>query len=319
MLTCLGAAAAEDSPTSRLREEFLQWRFGLFLHFNMATFTDQEWATGHEDPLLFQPRKLDCGQWADAAKAAGMNYAVLTVKHTEGYCLWDSAHTTHDIASFTRFRDGKGDLVREFTEAFRKRGLKVGLYYCFPGDFSGKRLAPGQKDLHGLPPEAEGDFIGFIRKQMTELLTRYGRIDLLWIDQYYNKYTGKRWLEIMAHVKALQPDCVVVANNADNLKYSDVASYEFPWSKKLPPEGNAVPSEVCDTIQKNGWFWHPNTTPEKLQSAAEIVNLLQLCNSRRANYLLNVPPDRDGLISEPHLSRLHEIGKLRVSPPSPAK
>ena len=138
-------------------------------------------------PLTFNPAKLDCGQWADAAKEAGVKYAVLTTKHTEGYALWDSAHTTHDITAFKNFKDGKGDIVREFVDAFRERGIKIGFYYCAPGNFdnqNGNTLPEGKPSLQGLPPEAKGDYAGFIKKQFTELLTNYGPVDLLWCDQY---------------------------------------------------------------------------------------------------------------------------------------
>ena len=121
------APGTADQATAKLGQDFLSWKFGLFLHFNIATFNDQEWANGYEDPATFAPDKLDCGQWADAAKAAGMQYAVLTVKHTGGCPLWDSQHTTHDVTAFKNFKDGKGDVVREFVDAFRARGIKVGL------------------------------------------------------------------------------------------------------------------------------------------------------------------------------------------------
>jgi alpha-L-fucosidase len=309
-------APAAAIQRSVLQEDFLKWGFGLFLHFNLATFADVDWATGYENPRLFNPAKLDCGQWADAAKAAGMKYAVLTVKHTEGYALWDSAGTTHDITAFRNFRDGKGDLVREFVEAFRARGLKVGLYYCFPGDYSKGKLAPGQSDLHGLPPEAAGDYAGFMKKQLRELLTHYGPIDLLWIDQYANRYTAAHWPEFRSLVKSLQPRCLLLANNSHDFKETDILSYEFPWEQELPAEANTAPSEVCDTIQTGQrWFWDKDVRSEQLQSAQEIVRKLRLCNARRANYLLNVPPDRDGLISGPHLERLREVGRLLGAAP----
>jgi alpha-L-fucosidase len=174
----------------------MKWRFGMFIHFNLGTFADLDWAGGYEDPALFNPANLDCGQWADAAKEAGMTYLVLTVKHTEGIALYPSAWTTHDITLFKNFRNGKGDIVREFVDACRSRGLKVGLYYCFPGDYSDEahRNAPppGMPNLHGLPPEAAADYAGFVRRQLAELLTNYGPIDLLWIDAFDNKYTGKQ-------------------------------------------------------------------------------------------------------------------------------
>ena len=139
-IAAASAPAATDTvsppPLTAAQREFMTWRFGMFVHFHLGTFADRDWASGYEDPLLFAPAHLDCGQWADVAKAAGMKYLVLTVKHTEGIALYDSAYTTHDITLFRRFRGGHGDLVREFVDACRSRGRKVGPYYCFPGDYS---------------------------------------------------------------------------------------------------------------------------------------------------------------------------------------
>ncbi len=295
------------------RQDFLDWRFGMFLHFNMGTFVGLDWANGHEDPAVFAPSQLDCGQWADVAKAAGMRYGVLTVKHTGAWCLWDSAHTTHDITALKNYRNGKGDIVRQYVDAFRSRGLKVGLYYCFPGDYARPPAGvavEGKPDLHGLPPEAAGDYVGFIKKQLAELLTNYGPIDLLWIDQYRNKYTASAWPEIRAHIKKLQPRCVLVANNARSLDVSDVLSYEFPWRPELPPEDNALPAEVSDTLLTHSrWFWHAGLGPDDLQSVEAIVKKVKLCNSRHANYLLNVPPDRTGRIPAAWAARLQQVGK----------
>ena len=310
--------ATEVAPAPVLTPEqrdFMTWRFGMFLHFNLGTAVDLDWAGGYEDPLRFHPDKLDCGQWADEAKAAGMTYMVLTVKHTEGMALYDSTVTTHDITMCTNFRGGKADIVREFVDACRSRGLKVGLYYCFPGDFSDEAHhnapPPGKPNLHGLPPEAIGDYVGFIKKQLAEMLTRYGPIDLLWIDQFENKYTDPHWPEIMAFVRSLQPHCIVLGNNAHNLQVSDVLGYEFSWLQKLPPDGNQLPAEVCDPIQTGArWFWRKVEQPSDLQTADEVVARLRLCLSRNANYLLDVPPDPEGLISGPQLQRLREIGAL---------
>jgi len=309
--------AARGDGRAELREEFLRWRFGMFLHFNMATYIDREWADGYEDPALFKPDKLDCGQWLDLARAAGMRYAVLTVKHTGGWCLWDSAHTTHDIASFVNYKNGKGDIVREFVDACRQRKLKVGFYYCFPGDFSrpgvGNTIPEGKPDLHGLPPEAAGDFVGFIKKQLTELLTDYGPVDLLWIDQYSNRYTYADWPGILAHIHALQANCIVIGNNAHNLTESDIYSCELPWDpNSMVPVGNSMPAEVCDKISRT-WFWNTSDTPEHVKSVQKLTETLSRCNERRANYLLNVPPDRSGLISDEHLRRLRELAAARTA------
>jgi alpha-L-fucosidase len=306
------AAVSQLSPQQR---DFMKWRFGMFIHFNLGTFADLDWAGGYEDPALFNPVKLDCGQWANAAKEAGMTYLVLTVKHTEGIALYDSVATAHDITMFKNYKGGRGDIVREFVDACRSRGLKVGLYYCFPGDYSDAEHKnappPGQPNLHGLPSEAAGDYAGFMKKQLRELLTNYGPIDLLWIDQFANQYTGAQWPEIREHIISVQPRCLVLGNNAHNLRESDVLSYEFPWAQMLPPADNALPAEVCDTIQTGSrWFWREVKQPAELQTAEAVAARLRLCNARNANYLLNVPPDRDGRIAGPHLQRLREIGAL---------
>jgi alpha-L-fucosidase len=319
----MSSRAEEAKPLAERQQEFLSWKYGMFMHFNVATFNDREWANGYEDPKTFAPDKLNCGQWADAAKAAGMKYAVLTVKHTGGWCLWPSKYTTHGIQSFTNYKNGKGDIVREFVDAFRARGLKVGLYYCFPGTFDnkyGNKLPAGKPSLHGLPPEAEGDYVGFIKKQLTELLTNYGPIDLVWIDQYNNGYTGRKWGEIKAHMNSLQPDCLVIANNSLNFNATDIHSYEYPYLKKLrrgkelPPEGNTNPAEVCDYITKPHWFWNKTVTEKDVSSAADIAAMVRLCNSRQANYLLNVPPDATGQVPEMFVTRLKEAAKLLANP-----
>ena len=307
-----------DSILRMKQVEFSKWKYGMFLHFNMATYIDKEWATGYEDPLSFKPFRLNCNQWIKVIKDAGMNYAVLTVKHTGGWCLWDSKYTTHDITAFKNYKNGKGDIVKEFVEACRNKNIKVGLYYCLPGDYShsfGNSLAPGQKDLHGMPPEAEGDYERFIEKQVTELLTDYGPIDLIWFDQYSNKYTGKYWRQLKALVNKLQPDCIVLANNADNYLDSDIIGYEYPYRKQVnpatavPPNGNKNVSELCDCIDANGiWFWH--TGKITLQSSEQIADMLKLCNSRSTNLLLDVPPDRDGVIEDCYIKRLMEVKKI---------
>jgi alpha-L-fucosidase len=308
----------QDSiAVNELRKEFLTWKFGMFIHFNMATFNEREWAIGYEDPYSFSPDKLDCNQWAEVALGAGMKYAVLTVKHTGGWCLWDSKYTaSHDIKAFKNY--DKGDIVRQFVDAFRKRGLKIGLYYCFPGDYAGRngKLVPeGKTDLHGLPPEAQGDYVGFIKNQLTELLTDYGKIDLLWIDQFRNKYTYPAWPEIQKHIKTLQPTCLVLGNNGSNYIESDILSYEYPWLKNsrpdvaLPPEDNSDPSEVCDKIGP-GWFWKEDEKATTLKTAQEIVHMLNLSNHRSANYLLNIAPDNTGLIPVHSVQRLEEFRVL---------
>lgn len=311
-------AIGNQNPETLLaekHEDFLKWRFGIFFHFNMGTFTDQEWATGHEDPLLFNPDKLDCGQWVREAKNAGMTYAVLTVKHTGGWCLWDSKYTDHDMTAMKNYMDGKGDIVREFTDACHANGMKVGLYYCLPGDYSENKLRPGQEDLHGMPPEAQGNYQDFIEKQITELFTQYGDIDITFIDQFMNPYTGEHWQRLKSLIHELQPGCIVVANNASDYKDTDIISYEYPWlvsqgKPGVPPADNDQVAEVSDCIV-NGqiWFWHAANWIV-LKPADEIVGRLRYSNAHKANYLLNVQPDNHGLISGKYLETLRKIGEI---------
>jgi alpha-L-fucosidase len=313
LTSCVQPSVSSENP----KEEFLSWKFGMFIHFNVATYNEREWANGHEDPASFAPNQLDCGQWADAARSAGMKYAVLTVKHTGGWCLWDSQYTdSHDITAFKNYKNGKGDIVREFVDAFRARGIKVGLYYCAPGNYSGKNgnvLLEEQENLNGMPPEAKEDPVGFMKKQLTELLTGYGPIDLLWIDQY--RKMGDRWPEVMQHIKSLQPNCLILANNSHDPKETDIFSYEYPWMMKrnpelaLPPEDNQHPGEVCD-IFSNSWFWNSKEKAAHLKSAEQVVDMIHLCNSRRANYLLNVAPDKTGQLPDYYIQRLKEVGAL---------
>ncbi len=159
-----------------------------------------------------------------------------------------------------------------------------------------------------------------MKKQLAELLTNYGPIDLVWIDQYANTYTAAQWPEVRAYLKTLQPRCLVLANNAHDLRETDVLSYEYPWSQMLPAPDSTLPAEVCDTIQTGQrWFWRQVTQPSDLQPAEDVVARLRLCNARNANYLLDVPPDPDGLISGPQLQRLREIGALLRSGTPPAR
>ena len=328
-LNTLSESAAEQVKTlPELQQEYLSWKFGLFMHFNMATFNNQGWANGYEDPATFAPGQLDCGQWADAAVAAGMKYAVLTVKHTGGWCLWPSAVTDHDITSFKNYKNGKGDIVREFVDVFRSRGIKVGFYYCMPGyyiNMYGNQQPEDKPVLHALPPEAKGDYVGFIKKQFAELLTQYGPVDVLWVDQYAHNFTLEQWPSIMKYIKSLQPNCIIIGNNSRDLKTTNIYSYELPvyagkTIEELVPSDNTIATEVCDILGP-AWFWNENRhwskerrDESKLLPVEEVLSRLNTCNIRDANYLLNASPDNRELIPELTVKRLKEIGEKRGNP-----
>jgi len=317
LLACTAAIAQPDNSNERnldkLQSEFLSWKFGMFLHYNMGTYAGVEWSDGKEDPLIFNPANLDCEQWADAAAAAKMKYAILTIKHTGGWCLWNSAHTDHDIEMFKNYKAGKGDIVKEFTDAFRSRGLKVGMYYCFP------LHDPKWANYSTLPVDnyekGTANALDFIKGQFKELLTNYGKIDILWVDQFASLNGGLKkgdWLLIKNYIHSLQPDCIVIANNAKWFSMTDIAGYEYPWSKTLPPEENTNPSEVCDKLQQ-GWF---SSVPlgedsDPIINADYIVNKMLIpMNARHSTYLLNCAPNSKGLLPESVVRVLEEVGEI---------
>nr|WP_281281132.1 alpha-L-fucosidase [Pontiella sulfatireligans] len=295
-----------------LQDEFLSWKFGMFMHFNMSTFVPGGWSSGQEDPLLFNPDNLDFGQWADAAVAAKMKYAVLTVKHTGGWCLWDTATSDRDVTWFKNYKDGKADVVQEYVDAFRSRGLKVGFYYCFP-------LWGGDqwKNYQTLPHEdyATGtiDAEGMVKTHFSELLTNYGDVDLVWIDQSGTDKGGMTpgaWRRIKAHIHSLQPNCLVIANNSSSMEDSDLFGYEYPYSLELPAPDNTVATEVCDKLN-NGWFANPEAPCVPVRNADYIVNkLLRPLNDRNANLLLNCAPEKTGVLHPETVAVLKQVGEM---------
>ena len=152
-------------------ERQLKWHeleFYAYIHFGMNTFTNSEWGNGNDDPVLFNPEKLNANQWAAAVRAAGMKAIILTCKHHDGFCLWPSEYTDYSVKK-SKWKDGQGDVVRECAEACKKFGLKFGVY-----------LSPW--DRHD-PRYGEGEaYNKYFKNQLRELLTNYGDIFCVWFD-----------------------------------------------------------------------------------------------------------------------------------------
>lgn len=140
----------------------------MFHHFGVNTFTDSEWGTGKEDPAIFNPRALNANQWVDAAVEAGVSLMILTAKHHDGFCLWPSKYTDHSVIA-SPWRNGKGDVVREFVDAAKNRGVDIGLY-----------LSPW--DRHEKKYGKEIPYNEYYLAQLQELLTRYGTVQEIWFD-----------------------------------------------------------------------------------------------------------------------------------------
>jgi alpha-L-fucosidase len=310
VLLAFGARAQKPSsenqrPLSELQQQFVDLRFGMFIHFNIPTFMNADWPDPEASPVVFNPLKLDCDQWAKAARSANMSYGCLTTKHHSGFCIWDTKTTDYNVMNSPL----KRDIVREFTDAFRKNGLKVMLYYSILDTHH--RLRPNsitQKHFE------------MVKAQITELLTKYGRVEALIIDGWDApwsriSYDEIRFEDIYYLVKSLQPNCVLMDLNgakypAEGLFYSDIKTYEMGAGQRVSKESNHMPALACLPINNN-WFWKTSFPGEPVKSAAKLVNedIIPL-NNASCNFILNVAPNRDGLIDENALAALKEIGKL---------
>ena len=223
------AKAAHVVPTQN-QLEALQNGFIAFVHFGPNTFTRREWGTGKEDPKVFDLRELHTDQWCEAMQAAGIRLVVLTVKHHDGFCLWQSRYTTHGIMS-TNFRAGKGDILKELSESCRKYGIKLGIYLS-PADLYQmespdgvygneskytKRTIP--REMPGRPFKSKirfefevDDYNEYFLNQLYELLTEYGTIHEVWFDGAHPKHKGDQRYNYAAWrrlVRTLAPHAVI--------------------------------------------------------------------------------------------------------------
>ncbi len=290
------ADAAEPTLTLKeLQDRYVSLKYGMFLHFNMSTFARQpnvgvveEHELGGEDEKLFNPTALDTGQWADAAVAAGMKYMVLTTKHHGGFALWDTKVSTHDVA-MSNWKGGKGDVLREFVDAARARGLRVGFYFS-------------------IWDETNNATTQFIKNQLEELLTGYGPIDVLWFDGWGWKvgYTAVPYQEIHDFIKTLQPNCLVLENNHKKaLQQTELVGYE--QNDDGVPTNNTLPAEVAGNIRADGvWFYHP-TGNCTLKTVDVLAGELKASNDGHANFLLDVTPDDRGLIPQCQVDQLKAV------------
>ena len=305
MLLCCAAWACRASADALagdaladLQRAYVERRFGMFLHFNMGTFTGEEWASPLRPVDTFAPSALDTDQWAASAKAAGMTYGVLTTKHHDGFALWDSGRSGYDVAATAWYAGqppGKGDIVRRYADSFRAQGLKVGLYYSIwdkSNGIDGTRLTSRQAT-------------DYVKDELAELLTHYGPVHAIWTDGWGWKlgYAYVPYQEVYDHIKALSPGTLLVENN-HSATNTDIRTWE---QTPLPPAGNAFPSELSVTVRAdNKWFWSAGAN--SMKTFDKLVFLRDAANGRGAACLLDVTPDTRGLIPDSQLSMLAQLG-----------
>ena len=296
--------AAAPQPLHVLQQKFIDLRFGMFIHFNIPTFMDQDWADPNASPAIFNPTKLDCAQWAKAAKAANMSYGCLTTKHHSGFCIWDTKTTDYNVMHSPL----KKDVVREYVNAFRAQGLKTMLYYSILDTHH--KIRPGYITRND---------VEMIKAQLTELLTNYGEITALIIDGWDApwsriSYDDVPFEEIYMLVKKLQPNCLLMDLNSakyppEALMYSDIKSYEQNAGQHISKENNNLPALSCLPIN-DAWFWKTTFPADKVKDPKTLVNddIIPF-NNAYCNFILNVAPNRDGLLDDNALAALSDIGK----------
>ena len=303
------------------RNDRLAWfneaRFGMMITWGLHSLPGRgEWVMIMENwPVReyarlakrFKPARFNAGEWADLAVDAGMKYGVMITRHCDGYCLFDSAHSVGD---FTSVRQGPGrDFVREYAEAFRSRGLKVGFYYSV-ADWR----EPGLFDPKGCPNSAR-QMVESVHRQVEELMSNYGPIDVLWYDGWYWEWCRHKWPglprevaidfwrshELNARVRRLQPGIII------NDRSGPPEDFTTP-EQKIEAEKDGRAWETCMTIgSSNGWGYIRHDPPRK--TTAQLIQHLIEAAYQGGNYLLNVGPKPDGAIRKEEQVRLREMGQ----------
>ena len=287
---------------AKLKEDFLKLKFGMFLHYNMATYQGVQWVEGYPSPAEFTPGgPVDTDAWADAAVSAGMTYGVLTVKHVGGFCLWDSAYTTYDVMHPDC--PYKQDLVAQFIESFKSRGLKVGLYYCWRNPGFGDKFKV-------LPPECDpathtlAEQNAFQTAQIVELLEKYSDVFYIWHDALDDQVMPAE--EIMTLMRSTRPNVLASANwwswAKKGMPYVDIAVKET----RHFPETNSAIGETCWKLEA-GWFWNEGYRAAKAEA---IMGHMAKAHARHSNFLLNVAPNRQGDFEPSSIEALAEIGRM---------
>jgi alpha-L-fucosidase len=309
-------------------EAQLAWHemeMNAFIHFTINTFTDLEWGMGSESPALFNPSGADPEQWVKILQKVGCKGIILTCKHHDGFCLWPSKFTEHCVRN-SPYKNGEGDLVSELSEACKNHGLKFGVY-----------LSPWDRNhaVYGNP-----EYIEYYRNQLKELFTGYGPIFEMWFDGanggtgYYGGTNERRtidgknyydWPNTLDTIRRLQPDVIFFSDAGPGVRWvgnekgiagetnwatitPDTLYAGKPGIEKLLNGGSEdgthwIPSET-DVSIRPGWFYHERED-SMVKSAEELFDIYLKSVGRGSVLLLNVPPDRRGLINDHDIRSLH--------------
>jgi alpha-L-fucosidase len=325
----MNSEPTNERGAQRLSLEQLQkWealKYGMFIHYGMSTYTASELPDGSHPSTLYAPDKLDVDQWVSVARDAGMKYAVLTTKHVAGHCLWPTKHNDYHVGT----SGNKTDVVEAFVNACEKRGVLPGFYYCSwdnHNKFGSRTCSDTATDERALYPERVSlayttrEYQDFQTAQIEELLTSYGKVAEVWIDipvvlpRFYRQ-------ELYNQISSLQPEAVVMMNNgiSDGSNYpidkawpADIIAIErfLPNSHTGHVKWRAIegkkyymPGEVCDPIGRE-WFFTEDDQP---RSDEELLGMYLVSISRGTNLLLDVGPDKHGLIPQKYVGALQRL------------
>jgi len=306
-----------------------QWwrdsRFGMFIHFGAYSVAARgEWVKSNEKMTTeqyqkyvdaFIPVDFDAKKWAKIAKQAGMKYVVLTAKHHDGFCLFDSKLTDYKLSKQFNGRD----LVREFLDAFRAEGLKVGLYYSIIDWHHKDYPNVGNHPQAGNPEWDKkiynwDNYLKYMFGQIEELVTNYGKIDIMWFDYSFGEYVGEKWkaTELLKMCRKYQPDMITdnrLNGSGENysLTYGDFVTPEqaIPELSIKDDQGRLLPWETCLTLNNN---WGYTSSDHNWKPYEVIIQSLVDCVSKNGNLLLNVGPDGKGNIPKQSIEILTEVG-----------
>ena len=327
-LPILGSAAPRPYPPVPSPRQ-LAWHaleFYGFLHFTVNTFTNREWGYGDESPDVFNPTAFDADQIVGAAKAGGMKGLILTCKHHDGFCLWPSRYTEHSVKN----SPFKRDVVKEISEACARAALKFGVY-----------LSPWDRNR---PEYGRPEYLTYYRNQLRELLTDYGPVFEIFFDganggdgYYGGAYETRQidnrtyydWPTTWQLVRDLQPQTVLFSDAGPDIRWvgneKGIAG-ETCWATQNSEDfspGNADPDRLnrgdrpgshwvpaeCDASIRPGWFYH-KTEDRDVKSPQQLVDLYYSSVGRGASFLLNLPPDRRGLVHENDVASLQGLRRI---------
>ncbi len=311
-------ATAQNLPKPTPRQlVWQQWETTAFLHFTVNTFTDKEWGDGTESPKIFNPTNFDARKIVQTLKETGFKLVIITAKHHDGFCLWQSKMTEHSVKN-SPYKDGKGDIVKELADACKEFGLKFGVY-----------LSPWDRHeaTYGTP-----QYNDHYKAQLTELLTQYGTISEVWFDGAKGENAKDMTYDFdgyWALVRKLQPQAVMFSDAGPDVRWVGNESGnagETCWST-LNTEGMApgkadekylntgdpngkvwLPAETDVSIRK-GWFYHENED-KTVKTGRELVNLYYKSTGRNSLLLLNIPPNRQGQFGEQDVASLKEFRSI---------